>query len=370
MWAEESLASVWRSASARHLQTEACLEAGLVGALEIPEVLRRLADHLNWSLPEGQPIISRQDVVRTGRTDVTLTWSDGRRAKRPYQLVLELKVGDPPDDAQIRKYLRDGKDVAAVARFVRPISIPDIDGHRMLGVVPWRRIRNLSWDGAPLPLVQLHHLLDATGAAVPNITLPGLTGFMSSWSAWEIFHEWSVQAASAVAEDFGKANYRWVSKKGKKGRRSFDSHHERYVARLWSPPARADWLYVFMGLFVGREGDPVLVEGVPDLFFALQVDPTKAMGRRLQQDGNLKAAVDRWTSRDDLVRREFWPGEWEVLRARASAVDLVKTTEQETKFAEWMRVRAQEWIDDEILDCIQKADVATRGAVGKAPAEE
>lgn len=366
MWAERALAAVWRSASARHIQTEACLEVALAAALESPEVLRRLADHLHWSLPEGSPDISTQDVITEGRTDITLTWPDGRGSGLAYRLVLELKVDVPPDRMQVEKYLRDGADVVAVARFARPANIAVSGGGRFLGVVPWRRIRELWWDGAPLPLRQLHHLLDATRVAMPNITLPGLTGLVSSWSAWGVFREWSLHAAEAVAADFAEAGHTWVWRQGKKGRIGFDESNERYAARLWPPPMRGDWLYLFVGIFVGREGDPVLIEGVPDLFFALHVDPKKVMGQRLQKDANLQAAVDKWKGRAGNVHREYWPGEWEVLRARASALELVQSTDQPDAFLAWMRARAKEWIEDGVLGLVAQIDADTRKAAGEA----
>ena len=77
VWGERALAAVWRSATTRHQRMEACLEAAPAAALEEPEVLRRLAERLRWTLPEGSPEISTQDVVGDGRTDITLTWPEG-----------------------------------------------------------------------------------------------------------------------------------------------------------------------------------------------------------------------------------------------------------------------------------------------------
>ncbi|KYF89937.1 hypothetical protein BE17_17460 [Sorangium cellulosum] len=370
MWAERVLASVWRSASAGHLQTEACLEAAIVAALEDPEVLRRLADHLHWSLPEGDPRISTQEVVAEGRTDVTLTWPKASSSEPVYQLVLELKANAPPNQGQVEKYLRDGADVVGVARFQRPANIVVPGGGRFLGIVTWRRIRDFWREGAPLPLRQLHHLLDATGVTMPNITLPGMTSLVSSWTAWGIFREWSLRAAAEVAGDLKKAGHTWVLRSGNKGKRGFDERYERYAARLWPPPMRGDWLYLFVGLFVGRDNDPVSVEGVPDLFLALHVDPDKSMGQLLQKDAKLAAAVAKWKKRSGNVLREFRPGEWEVLRARTSALELVQSAEQETEFLAWMRARAKEWVDDGILAIVAKADAATRKTIGEASEPE
>jgi hypothetical protein len=205
---------------------------------------------------------------------------------------------------------------------------------------------------------------------MPNINLTGLTGLVSSWNAWGTFRAWSLRAAEAVTADLKKEGHTWVARASGRGKLSFDETNERYVARLWPPPMRGDWLFLYVGLFVGREGDPVLVEGVPDLFFALHVSPEKAMGQRLQKDKKLATAVAKWQKRGGNVAREFWPGDWEVLRARASALELVQPGDQEEAFSGWMRARLKEWVDDGILGVVSEIDGATRGAAGEAPEPE
>lgn len=351
-----------------HLRTEACLEAALVAALEDSAVFAALAAHLGWSFPTGQPTITTQDAVTAGRTDVMLTWPSSSGAE-PYRIVLELKVDAPPDADQVEKYLGSGADVIAIARFQRRIQINTINGKRFRGTTTWRRIRELKWsNGAPpLQLLQLHELLDATGVIMPNVSLPGLMGIVSSWHAWVTFREWSKRAANTIAEDYCASGHNWVVRAGTKGRVGFEESYERYAARLWPPPMRKDWLKIYVGIFTGRPDDPTLVDGVPDFFFALHVDPKMLFGQQLQTDAEFKAAVKAWQKRKGgEPMREYNPGEWEVLRARSSALQLAQAQDQERVFVEWMQACAQEWRSDGIVAAIAKLDVATRSATGKA----
>lgn len=370
MWAERSLAAVWRSVASGHLQTEACLEAALVAALEHPEVFARLAAHLEWKVPAGQPQITTQDVVASGRTDVTLTWQ-AAAGSSPRRIVLELKVDAPPDTAQIEKYLRDGADVIAIARFTRPSTASVRVGGRFLGTTTWRRIRALTWIGGqpPLPLLQLYELLDATRVIMPNVSLPGLMGMSSSWLIWTIFREWSLRAAQIAVDDFAAAGFKCVTREGARGRIGFEEAHERYVARLWPPPIRGDWLKVYVGLFAGRPGDPTLVEGVPDFFFALHVDPGMSFGQQALGDAGFGVAATTWHNRAGTgVLREVRLGTWEVLRARSSALQLVQAADQEAAFLAWMRERVAEWITDGVMAAVARLDIATRATAG-APAD-
>lgn len=359
---------MWRAVMSEHLRTEACLEAALVAALEDSAVFAALVAHLGWSFPQGQPTITTQDVVTAGRTDVMLTWPSVSGAE-PYRIVLELKVDAPPDAEQVEKYLESGADVIAIARFQRPVPIKTINGKRFRGTTTWRRIRELKWsNGAPpLQLLQLYELLDATGVIMPNVSLPGLMGIVSSWHARAAFKEWSQRAATAATEDFCAAGYDWIVRAGSKGRVGFEESYERYAARLWPPPRRKDWLQIYVGVFVGRTDDPTLVEGVPDLFFALHVNPAMLFGQQLQTNAEFKAAVRAWQKRKgDEPMREYNPGKWEVLRARSSTLQLAQVQDQEQAFATWMQARAKEWLSDGIVAAIAKLDVATRSATGKA----
>ena len=125
---------------------------------------------------------------------------------------------------------------------------------------------------------------------MPNVSLPGLMGIVSSWHAWVTFREWSKRAANTIADDYCAAGHTWVVRAGTKGRVGFEESYERYAARLWPPPMRKDWLKIYVGIFTGRPDDPTLVEGVPDLFFAPHVNPEMLFGQQLQTNAEFKAA--------------------------------------------------------------------------------
>jgi hypothetical protein len=356
-----SLAKVWKAARGAHEQPEACLEAALAAALECPSVLRRIAEAAGWALPLGAYVVSTQDVVAEGRTDITLAWPG-------YRLVLELKVGDPPAAEQVEKYLIEGADVVAVARSTRRID-PARGTGRFLGVVTWRSLRDLDVTDAPLAFHQLHHLIDAMEVAVPNITLGGMVGLSSSWDAWQQLRGWSIAAADDVADDFRAAGHAWVGRHRPKGPHSFEENNKRYAAGLWPPPLRADYLKVLLGIFVGREQDPTLVEGVPDLLFFLHVDPRGRLGRELRADSVFCAAAETWRKRDQpshRTRREFLPGEdnWEIMRARVSGLELLQEKNQELYVKDWLKTRGREWIEDGVLARLGALESETRPEVG------
>ena len=205
--------------------------------------------------------------------------------------------------------------------------------------------------------------------AVPNIALNGLIGLSASWHAWQTFRGWSQVAAGDVARQFEKAGLHWVPRHGTKGPYSFEENHERYAAVLWPPPMRADYLKLFMGVFVGRPQDPPLVEGVPDLVFILHVDPNRALGKQLRTDADFLAAVETWRKRDaenGRTRREFWPEKdsWEILRGRLSGLELVQSGEQEAVFKAWMLDRAKELLADGVMARLTKLEADTRANVG------
>lgn len=372
VWVERSLAAVWSAARGGNLRTEACLEAALAAALEAPQVFSRLAAHVGWTAPEGHPTISTQDTVTSGRSDIRLTWEVNAKQ---YQLVLELKVDAPPDRAQIEKYLDAGADVVAVARFARPLSIGTSTGGRFLGTVTWRQIRSLRWQDGPVPvaLAQLFQLIDVTEVAVSLVTLPGLTGFVASWHAWTALREWANHAAEVIVADLASTPFACVQREGKKGRLSFDDRDNRYGALIWPPPWRGDLLQIVLGTYAGRPGDPTIVDGVPDLLLTLIVDPKSHFSKQLETNGACVTAIAKWRGRDQLPAgglREFRPGSWEIVRARATALPLVQEQDQEGWFKTWIRTRIEEWRGDGVLDALGALEKATRSGAGPAPAED
>lgn len=346
---EKILARAWRRAQSRKLEKEGFLEDALAAALEAPGVWNRLVAHLGWSdiVSSIQPEITSQDWLEEGRTDILLTWEDG------YKLALELKVNSLPPRNQIEQYLKSGVDVAAISRASASIDVEVPAGRRFLGVVPWSRIRELDWGEAPLPLIQLHYLLDVTEVAMPRITEQALTGILASWNIWNALESWSWKGMEAVQRALEKGNFNCVFQ-GKKGDHvKVDATHQRLVWWIFPRPWSSDAFAVYGGLFMGRPGDPVSVEGFPDLLLALHVQPDSPRGLLLREDEMFERAVKKWKSRgDDLAcTREFCPASasWEILRCRTSSKSVADhEADQGLAMISWMKERAEEWVHDGI----------------------
>jgi hypothetical protein len=357
--AETILARAWRRAQSRNLQKEGFLEDGLAAALEAPGVWERLVAHLGWSgiVSSVQPEVTSQDCFEEGRTDILLTWENG------YRLALELKVNEPPSQRQIKLYLQSGVDVVAISRNSASIEVEEPTGRRFLGVVPWSRIRELTWEGAPLPLTQLHHLLDVTEVAMPRITEQALTGLLASWNIWNALESWSFKGMEAVQTTLKKGEF-ICAFQGKKGEHvKVDVTHQRLVWWIFPLPWRSDALAVYGGLFMGRPGDPVSASGFPDLHLALHVQPDSHRGLLLRKDETLKRAVEKWKSRAEPLdcKREFRsePGAWEPLRCRSSSKSVAQhESDQGLTMITWMEERAKEWVEDGIAGRLAELSAA------------
>ncbi len=97
----------------------------------------------------------------------------------------------------------------------------------------------------------------------------------------------------------------------------------------------------------------------------LHVDPQKQLGQRLHKDEEFRTAVEKWCKRESArTQREFWPGHWEIVRTRQSALELLRAADQESLFKDWMRKCAMEWVDDGLLARLGKLETETRPKVG------
>ena len=351
--AAQIVAEVWRLSRGGRARDEAVLVAALAAVLEQPEVWPRLVQHLGWkAFPHMTPRVSTQDRVPDGRTDITLTWPTGRR------LVLELKVWGPPGPEQIKTYLEAGVDVAAVAAIYASVAVEEAPGSRFLGVVTWRQIRALAeaWPDAPLALHQLAALLDTMGVAMPKLGLNALQGVVASWDAWSALEEWIHKATEGVEQTLTKAGLPCVRKDEPRHQVKVDDQqqHRRLVGWTWPPRWRAEEQFGFyVGLRMGSPEVPLQVEGVPDLILSLHVNPASPLGAALRADAALGDAVKLWRQRTTppAVLREWHPSAtvWSLLRARASAVEILYAEDQGERLASWMTARAQEWVEDGVV---------------------
>lgn len=361
--AEKLIAALWRRATREIRQPEGFLEDALAAILEEPAIWAHLVDHLGWGniVPRDPPRVSTQDIVADGRTDICLSWSDAP------PLVLELKVTDAPRAAQVNTYLATGVRVAAIATYPALLRVTPEYSDRFLGVITWRRIRNLDWPGAPLVLRQLHHLLDHMEVAVPQLTLPALTGMVASASAWDTLDEWSYRSIRAVREVFAQAGMPCEQKDTPKGKVRIEYAHQRYAYWLWPPPWRTDAFSFVAGLFLGRPLETLCIDGVPDLMLTIHVQPESPLGQALRNDNLFRQAVMAWIEQDDQAElREYRPvdGVWEIVRARASSVALLRAPDQGGALVAWMTACAQAWVQHGIVARLAELEYQTRGGDG------
>ena len=279
-----------------------------------------------------------------------------------YSLNLELKVGDAPGKDQIERYLRSGIDVLAIARLPERIDVQAINGRKFLGLVTWSQLRNLQWPEAPLVWCQFLHLLDVMGVVVKKVEYTELQGIVQSWNAWDILEAWSKKGMVAVQQLIEKEKLPWAYKDKDGQRVKVDSSYERLVWWISHQPWQDDALAIYAGFFVGRlrdaKPDPVLHDSLPDLMLSFHVNPESPRGKLIRTDPQLQNALAKWTSRaatGSVVREPRLDGStWEVIRCRESSRILLEAPDPGTKVVEWMEQRAQEWIDDGIVQRITK----------------
>lgn len=343
------LSQFYRLAGHGNVPREAFLEAALAAALEDPEVWPRFAEASGWARRLGPshlaaaPVVSTQDWVAGGRTDIRLSWSD----RSP--VVLELKVTDPPTSQQVETYLA-GAHVAAVAKTSVPINVRRHEPFEWLGILTWQFFRDLNWPGAPPVLEQLHQLIDDMEVAVPRITLHGLSGTLSSWDAWNTIDAWSLHASKVIAELWDPAGLKVASRDKRQAPIRFAN--QRYAYFLWVKPWSSDsQLGAFAGLFAGRAETPPTVAELPDLCLTLHAGPRSRVRANLRANSAFVAAAARWAGRSDGVVREVEPVDdaWEFVRARSSSLALLTAPDQQPAFYEWFQARAEELVADGII---------------------
>jgi hypothetical protein len=343
----------YRQVASGNTRLEAFLEEALAAALEAPGFWPRLVALLGWvdAVPSALPAVTTQDVIATGRTDIRLSW--GKRS-----LVLELKVGEAPSAGQIGRYFDAGVDVAAIAKFPARPPVQPPTGSRFLGVITWHRIHSLHWPDAPLEVRQLKALLEAAEVVVPFVNLDALQGMVRSRDAWDAVDRWARVGMGRVARTLSQGRgVSWVAKEGsRKG--AVDDGYQRFVHWIWMPPwLDAEGLGLYGGLFLGRPGEPTLVEGLPDLVLALHLNPAGKLAPALAQMPSWESVPRNRTRRQqqqqDGVLRELRPGSWELVRDRAAGILLLTSDNQEQALGDWFEARVNEWAMDSVLTCFE-----------------
>ena len=322
---------------------EGFLEDALVAALEQPGLWARVrAAHAAWErLPPADPSTVVTQVVSTeGRADIHLRWG------LDVELVIELKPWAPPSAEQMGQYVKGhpGALVTAVAQWRA-----DYSDDRVLPMTTWGTLRALSWEGEPTAWRQLRHLIDAVGAAMPNLDPNAMRALVPAWDAFDRVTDWLGPAATAVQRRFAKAGAPWVLREDGQ-REKVQRAHRRLGRFIWPAPfVEGENFGLFIGLFAGNQSRDVLKVGVPDLRFMVNLNHEGARAKALWHDGAFQDAVRRWELRQDAVAREASSTWWFLLDARQPLDALLNEADQAAAFANWMLARTEELVEDGLL---------------------
>lgn len=331
MRAERLPSRLWQRGGRTH--PEAALEDALAAALESTDAWPRLVRHFGWALPSTRPLVSQQDRVEAGRSDIRLGFPG-----EPL-VVLELKAGPAPSAAQLTRYAA-GARVLGVATTPRTYPTPGL-----LGSVTWADLLALPWTSPPLEWRQLLHLAQTLGVAVPPVDLAALSGLQASYDAFQSVQHWARECADLAARRLSTPALRWVTREGKAGRRWDERNHRRQVAWAWPLPWRAHpYAGVWTGLYFGRPDAPVQVAGLPDLVVAWQCIPGSPLHTAIAADMAMQATAARWAELRSNHTVRFWqPGGWQQLSARSSTARLLGQAEPGRTTLDWLTSVLDEW---------------------------
>ncbi len=323
---------------------EGFLEDALAAALEEPGVWAAMRSaHPAWlRLPASDPVrpVGTQLITTEGRADIHLRWPTGE------ELVIELKPWAPPSARQMEQYVKGhpGAVVTAVAQWSAVYA-----NERVLAMTTWGALRALTWAGEPQAWRQLRHLIDAVGAAMPNLDPAALAALVPAWDAFDRVTSWTAPAVSAVQRRLIKAGAPWVLRDDGE-REKLQRAHRRLGRWVWPTPwKKTEQFGIFVGLFAGNESRSLRVKGVPELRFMVSVNHDAPRAQALWGDHDFREGAERWSGRRDAVLRETSSTWWFLLDARQPLDCLLAEADQADAFKRWMLARTEEIIDDGIL---------------------
>ncbi len=340
MLAERLLARAWVRSQSISTQPEGFLEDGLAMVLETTDLWPRLVTHFRWPVPVGPFLVSTQDRVSDGRSDLRLRFADGR------QVVLELKAGAAPDATQLRKYAEPGVQVIGLATTHRRYTSPDV-----VGTTTWADLVRLPWPTPPLAWRQFAHLAHAVGVAVPPVDVAALVGLHAAYDAQSTISQWAEAATDRLATLLSGDGVRFVVKNDvKRARRFTERAHRRDVAWVWPLPWKQHpFAGVHVGLFFGHPGVPVLVAGLPDIRICWQCNPITDLSRTITNDELLAERAREWATREGDTVRAWEPTGWTQLAARTSSAILLGKKEPGKTLIDWSESIVEEWTETGVL---------------------
>lgn len=335
---------LWNRSKSLRSQPEGFLEDALAAVMEAPGVWQAIRSSFDWPMPDETPKVSTQDHVEGGISDIRLSWETGQ------QLVIELKVWNPPSESQLQQYSDENVYLAAFAAFPASYALP-----RCFGAITWGRLTQVEMINTPLEWRQLVGLIHQMGVAVPRLELPALSGLIPTWGAWQALEKWIRPAAESLAASSTAAGLPCVCTEKQKGSQKLDESNGRFAAWVWPPPWR-NGLGFFVGMFIGRDGDPVLVPGLPDLVLAFHLDPASREAEALLANETISESVSDWQAGNTSGEaRELRPHKWELLRIRQSTLILLSQKDQGKFIQEWSQAAFQGFVDAGLVNAVVQA---------------
>ncbi len=344
MLAERVLARAWDRSQTVQTQREGFLEDALAMVLEATDAWPRLVAHFRWPVPIGPFVLSAQDRVPDGRSDLRLRFADGQ------QVVLELKAGPAPSAGQLKQYVEPGVQIIGLASTPRRYADPSV-----VGTTTWADLVRIPWAAPPLAWRQFVHLAHALRVAMPPVDVSALVGLQASYDAQDTVFTWAKEASDLVAARLSGDGVTWVVKQGKRGRRYVERAYRRQVAWAWPAPWKAHpYAGVLAGFYMGHPSLPLLVPGLPDLRLFWHCRPGEALHTALRADPAMAEAAEAWTRRNgDNAVRAWDPAGWAQLSARCSSSVLLDAVEPGRTFLDWVARMLDEWEEDGICGAMR-----------------
>lgn len=326
------------------------LERDQTALSEVIAVLRRVAVRrgIPIELPDGAPRLSTQLVVpgtdgSCSRYDLVLDWATLR-------IVIEVKVhagltpsgltdGEAPGPVrhQVDEYLAIARasERRSLVFTLAPGSLAvgaAASAHELYGGhVLWqdvhdalRRAARSRVPHAMGPAVraiteQTMGAMEARSIAAPRITFDSLLAVKRYAAFRQSFDPMLTHAWTTLHDDGTLAGFEKIDKRAWQ-----QDVHDRLGYRLWAD-RKDPSVFGFMGIWLG---DDTLVEGMPDLYFFLEVPARSSAQEAIDSRGaDVLAAIARLGSTDPRVQWGCAPGGWQTIWAVRSCADIVTESE-------------------------------------------
>ncbi|MDQ3034351.1 MAG: PD-(D/E)XK nuclease family protein [Myxococcota bacterium] len=350
------------------------LERDAFFASELTALLRRVAVRRGIAIEgvDTHPSVSTQVVVAgtqgsCSRYDLVLDWATPR-----LRIVIEVKVHAAltlsgtfaePVEGQARHQVDEYLAIArasgqrSLVFTLAPGALPVGDAARADdlygGHLLWQDVHDTLRRAARSrihrtmdPVVraiaeQTLEAMERRSMAAPRITFEALLSVKRYAAFRQSFDPMLTFAWSTLHDDGTLAGFQKID------RRAWQQDvHDRMGYRLWAE-RKDPSAFGFMGIALG---DDTMVEGVPDLYFFLEVPPRSRAQEAIDAHGaEILAAVARLAGRDSRVTWGYDPGGYESIWAARSCADIVTDPEPREALTAFFRSAVTQAREEKLL---------------------